>query len=76
MGKFMFLLALLLTSCVTYKRSVVIGEFKDESDPWEVKTYQIHEVSVYERKTKKLISRDVDTVRCDPEYLSRTLIKN
>jgi hypothetical protein len=67
------LITILITmvSCVTMQRSRYIGNFTDENG----KTYSIWKVEKYNRKTKELISTEVDTLISTPSYTSTTILK-
>lgn len=65
------LILITMTSCMTMQRTRHLGNFTDENGT----TYSIWEVEKYNRKTKDLISTEIDTLVSTPSYTSTTTIK-
>jgi len=65
------LILITMVSCVTMQRTRHLGNFTDENGT----TYSIWKVEKYNRKTKELISTEVDTLISTPSYTSTTILK-
>lgn len=70
--KFLYLsLIIILSSCSTINRSRFIGDFRDENGV----VYNIWKTEKYNRKTKELISVEIDTLVSSPTFTSTTVIR-
>jgi len=68
---YLILITVTLSSCSTIVRSRFIGDFKDENGV----TYNIWKTEKYNRKTKELISSEIDTLAGSPSFTSTTILK-
>jgi hypothetical protein len=67
MKKILFFSVIILSSCSTYRRSEIIGEFFDNKG----NEYQIWKTEIFDRKTKMLLDTKVDTLKHDPFFVGQ-----